>query len=323
MKKILVVYNVCGIKSDNLNHMWAPFLNNILTQEYENFYVCISGCMISEASKNYFKDLQKNSPSKIFLSFVDNVLPVNITFNAAIKECSKYMDFDGFLYVASDVDMGGNKQVISKMAALHFSSNYGITSCPVSFDSGIEAWMGADVFNHHLQHQHFEIPVGKTCNLHCMLFDKKIYDAYNSRILPDIFRTYCTESVFSFMTSALSLRFVIHDKSILVTHLAGKDGSSAGFGGYRGWMDMFNPQIPAQQRLMSQEAWNVGFGYEEYINIFVHDNNKYNPDGTCKNPQALLDFTRKALFLSPAEFNYNTINHTFLIDEQVQSPVNV
>ena len=49
-KKILVVYNICGIKFDNLG-MWEDHLQDILNQDYPNFTVAVSGCVISENSK--------------------------------------------------------------------------------------------------------------------------------------------------------------------------------------------------------------------------------------------------------------------------------
>jgi hypothetical protein len=314
MKKILVVYNCCGIRQNNLP-MWSSHLNNILKQNYENFDVCISGCLISEDAKSYFQNLKNEYQNKIILSFIDEVLPVNITFNKSCIEASKYHNYDGFMYVASDVNFNDDVNVITKLVNLHFSDNIGITSAVVSADSGIDVWLGLDVLNNHLNNNHFEIPVGKTLNMHCMIFDKKIFESYNQKIIPDIFRTYCTESVYSFITASLGMKYVIHDKSVLLTHLIGRDGSSVGFGGNRGWQDMFNPNIPVEQRLMTQEAKDCGFGYEEYINIFIHDSEKYNDDNTHKNPEILYDFNKKSIFLTEEEFNYNNINIQFFSNE--------
>jgi hypothetical protein len=310
MKKILVVYNCCGIARNNIS-MWSSHLSSILNQNYENFDVCVSGCRISEEAKTYFTNLKNEYKNKIHLSFIDEVLPVNITFNKACIMSSEFENYDAFMYVASDVSFGGDNNVISKLTDLHFSSNYGITSAVVSFDSGIEAWLGSQIFHDYLNNSHYEVPIGKTLNLHCMLFDRKIFDSYNKKILPDIFRTYCTESVFSFITASLGLKFIIHNKSVFLSHLVSQDGASSGFNGYRGWEDMFNPSISAQERLMNEEAKSVGFGYEEYINVFVHDENKYNEKNEHKNPEELYTFNKKAIFLSENEFNYDKININF------------
>ena len=314
MKKILVVYNCCGIRQNNLS-MWSSHINNILKQNYENFDVCISGCLISEDAKSYFKNLKNEYQNKIILSFIDEVLPDNITFNKSCIEASKYHNYDGYMYVASDVNFNDDVNVITKLVNLHFSDNIGITSAVVSADSGIDVWLGLDVLNNHLNKNHYEVPIGKTLNMHCMIFDKKIFESYNQKIIPDIFRTYCTESVYSFITASLGMKYVIHDKSVFLTHLIGRDGSSVGFGGSRGWQDMFNPRIPVEQRLMTQEAKDCGFGYEEYINIFIHDSEKYNDDNTHKNPEILYNFNKKSIFLTEEEFNYNNINIQFFSNE--------
>ena len=55
--KILVVYNICGLKFDNLE-MWSNHLKDILNQDYPNFTVAVSGCIVSDKSKN---ELQKSN----------------------------------------------------------------------------------------------------------------------------------------------------------------------------------------------------------------------------------------------------------------------
>jgi hypothetical protein len=311
MKKILVVYNCCGIAKDNWN-MWESHLNGVINQSYENFDICISGCRISDPSKERFLELKKNSNKKIYLNFIEDTLPVNVTFNKSCIESSKLDYYDAFMYLASDVNIGVNLDTIKNLSDLHFSDSIGITSGVVNFDSGIEVWLGNDIFNNFLNHSHYEIPVGKTLNLHCMIFDRKIFESYNERIIPDIFRTYCTESVFSFITASLNLKFMIHNKNVFVTHLAGQDGSSVGFGGGRTWTDLFNSKTSVHERLMSEEAKSVGFGYEEYINVFIHDHSKYNEDNTHKNPKELFEFNKKSLFLSEDELDYNTINFNII-----------
>ena len=57
MKKVLVVYNCCGIANDNIS-MWDKHLQKVLNQDYENFDVCISGCKISESSKEHFRTMK-------------------------------------------------------------------------------------------------------------------------------------------------------------------------------------------------------------------------------------------------------------------------
>ena len=58
-KNLLVVYNICGIKHDNIE-MWINHLQDIVDQKYNNFTVAISGCKISESSKKTLLNLKIN-----------------------------------------------------------------------------------------------------------------------------------------------------------------------------------------------------------------------------------------------------------------------
>lgn len=306
MKRILVVYNVSGIIRE-LWDMWEPHLINILEQDYPNYHVCVSGCKITETSKVRFKEIQKKYSNKLSLVFTDEIHPVNVTFNKTCMIMSEKNYYDGFLYVASDVNFTNYKNVITDMVKLHFDKNSGITSVVVNYDSGIIPWMGEFVFNVLLEQDHYKIPVGKSCNMHCMLFDSKFYEGFSHKIIPDIFRSYCTESVFSFLTASIGKNFMIHKKNLMLQHVGHADGSSGGFQGYRGWKDLYLSKLPVEERLMTTEAKECGFGYEECGNVFIHDSTKYNLDGSVKSPKRLFDFIKKSLYLSDEELNYSEI----------------
>ena len=49
-KSILVIYNICGIKFNNID-MWLNHLEDIASQNYSNFKVAISGCVVSKDSQ--------------------------------------------------------------------------------------------------------------------------------------------------------------------------------------------------------------------------------------------------------------------------------
>jgi hypothetical protein len=306
MKNILVIYNVSGIIHEMWN-MWESHLTNILNQEYENYHVCVSGCKVSNNSKIKFKELQQKYPNKLSFVFTDDIHPVNVTFNKTCMIMSENNYYDGYLYVASDVNFTEYKYVITDLVNLHFGKNSGITSAVVNYDSGIVPWMGEFVFNVLLEHDHYKVPIGKSCNMHCMLFDRKFFDSFSSKIIPDIFRSYCTESVFSFLTASINKNFMIHKKNLTLLHVGHADGSSGGFQGYRGWRDLYLSKIPVEERLMTNDAKECGFGYEECGNVFMHDITKYNIDGTVKLPKKLFDFIKKNLYLSNEELNYDEI----------------
>jgi hypothetical protein len=307
-KKILVVFNCSGIIRNPID-MWESHLLQILKQDYADYDVCVSGCKISEDSKKRLQILKNNHPNNFHLIFFDEIYPVNVTFNKSCLIMSENKNFDAFLYVASDVGFNNRNDVLQKITDLHFSGEYGITSTVVNYDSGIDSWMGSDVLNNKLSLDNFIVPIGKTCNLHCMMFDKKIFESYG-KILPDIFRSYCTESTFTFLTASVDLKFVIHKNDLLLIHLGHTDGSSGGFQGNRGWSDLYNSKLTVQERLINQKANEVGFGYEECSSILLHNKQKYDHKGNHINSVELLDFMKYSVFLSTEELNYNNINYT-------------
>jgi hypothetical protein len=164
MKKILVVYNICGIQSCNTN-IWKEHICSIINQNYENFDLAISGCMIpkniQEELKNY---LQINTTLKIIFNFIEEILPVNVTFNHTCMLSTQNTQYDGYLYVASDVKFT-NRDIISNLTKTHFNNNSAITIAMVDVDSGIEYWFD-ESYLQKLTSTNLEIPVGKTLNMH-------------------------------------------------------------------------------------------------------------------------------------------------------------
>ena len=62
--RILVIYNICGIKFNNLE-MWSNHLQDILNQDYPNFTIAVSGCVISESSKIELEKLRNRADKMI------------------------------------------------------------------------------------------------------------------------------------------------------------------------------------------------------------------------------------------------------------------
>lgn len=311
MKKILVVFNICGINQCHVD-IWVRNILNIINQDYPNFDLAISGCSIPKGQQhNIANKLSSIKTKKIIYNYIEEILPVNVTFNHTCWVATqKDPTYEGYLYVASDINFGTNQKVISHLVKTHFSSNSGITSAVVDNDSGLDRWFDKS-FIEKLQNSNVEVPIGKTLNLHTFLFDKKLYNKFNKKIIPDIFASYCTESTFSFLCASIDKKFVIHNtKEILLKHMEQLDGRSAGFGPEekRGWEHLFKSKKSVQDRLMTEEAFEVGFGYEELQNIFPHNKKMY-VDNQHVCPEKLLDFLRTALFLSKDEFNYKNIKY--------------
>ena len=325
--RILVIYNICGIKFNNLE-MWSNHLQDILNQDYPNFTVAVSGCVVSDSSKIELEKL-KTKYSNVIFNWIEDILPVNVTFNHTAQVCTKQLgEFDGYLYVASDVKFGDDIKVIEKLAYLHQNSNSALTYALVDNDHGLDAWYPEvwDNLDKLLDTDHFCINIGKTANMHVTLFDKEIYNNFNNKIVPDIFATHCTETTYSYLAASLAKKFVVHNKNIMLSHIGFADGHSVGFideikyDDKLSWKHLFKSSIPADERLLSQEAKESGFGYGEWKQmlmpgetILYRDETMYDEEENHKNPQKLLSFLKKAIYLSDNEFNYNNVNYKLVV----------
>jgi hypothetical protein len=316
-KKILVVYNICGIKYDNI-HMWTNHLEDIIAQDYTNYTIAISGCKISENSKKILNDL-KNKYNNIVLNWIDEILPISVTFNQTVQVCiDKLGSFDGYFYIASDVKFGNDKKVISKMAKLHFEGNGAITSAMVDNDHGLDGiyydcW---DELDSLLNTDHFCINIGRGANMHAMIFDHSIYEAFNKKLLPDIFASHHIENTFVYIAAALEKKFIVHSKDIMLGHIGFADGHAVGFmdeikwDHKIAWKHLFKSSIPAEERLLNDEAKECGFGYGG--TLLLPNEKMYDENESHINPARLLNFLKTAIYLSKDEFDYQNVNYTFI-----------
>ena len=82
-QKLLIVYNTCGIlKNENVNYYIAT-LNSLLEQANDDHHVVISGCLHRQDVKTKIKTILGN---RISYSFIDEKLPVNVTFNKTVQK---------------------------------------------------------------------------------------------------------------------------------------------------------------------------------------------------------------------------------------------
>ena len=318
--RILVIYNICGIRFNNLE-MWSNHLQDILNQEYSNFTVAVSGCIVSDESKVELEKL-KEKHNNIVFNWIEDKVPVNVTFNHTAQVCTEQLgEFDGYLYVASDVKFGSDTKVIEKLAYLHQNSNSAMTYALVDNDHGLDGWY-ADVWSDldkMLETDHFCINIGRTANMHVILFDKVIYNTFNNKIVPDIFATHCTETTYSYLTATLNKKYVVHNKIVMLGHIGFADGHSVGFineiqyNDNLAWKHLFRSKISAEERLLNDEAKASGFGYEAHRGLLAHDESMYDENENHIEPEKLLGFLKKAIYLSEDEFNYKTINYKLTI----------
>ena len=319
--KLCIVFNICGISGrENVNY-YISSIKSILNQEFDDFRIVISSCL---SSPFVIETLLKEFGDSVSYNFINEVLPVNITFNqTAIKFTEEFGTPEAYLYVDSGIFLGEDKFVLNKLYDLHKSGPFGMTAARVDSDSGIFQWFneGENAQDENGQENlfkngHFIIPIGKTTNLHLQLFDKSIFNAFDSKILPDIFASHCTESTFSFINASLNKKFVLH-KDVIVHHYTSMDGASSGFrpeyAKVPGWQHL----LPFGKKTIfdiinNPEALECGFGYEECQNILNHSPELYNSDGFVEDPNRLRNFISENIYLSESEFDYNKIQHYFI-----------
>ena len=310
-KKYLIVYNTCGISGKDNSQYYIDAINTIRAQGFKDYKLALSSC------KNPEDQIQRvMSNCKVdFVNKIDDILPVNITFNDTVRECIEhYGEFEAYLYLDSGVKFTEEGQ-LSDLFELYETGNYSMVSAQVDNDMGW-AWFGLNEYLKPILTKDLIVPVGRACNLHCQIFSKEIYDQYGN-VMPDIFKSYCTESVFSLINAAIKKQWIISSK-VRVHHAFtvpdgspddgdGLDGHSSGFRAPHGtWDDVYPPHTMAEI-VSLQEGTECGFGYEELRGIKIHKGECFDENFHCKNEE-LKSFLKKYLYRSPSDFDYKKIN---------------
>lgn len=319
--KLHVIFNTCGIaRAGNVEH-YKNRIRSILNQGGVDFRVCVSSCRNSEGDRVDMMNAFKGHP--VSFNFTEDTLPVNITFNDSCRFMAiEYGMPDAFVYMDSGVTLP-NSGCLQHLLKLHQFGPYAMTAARTTTDAGTYLWFQKG--NHHgdesgqqglYEKGDLVVPIGKTVNLHLQLFDKAIFNSFRGSILPDVFASYCTESVFTFVCAALGMQFV-SSATVVVDHTVALDWGSAGFRpeglGHPYWQHL----LPFAPRKMAEivadpEALACGFGYEECQNILNHDPNCYTEHGFCQDPQRLLNFIKANLYLDRNHFSYDQIRHNFI-----------
>jgi len=329
--KLTIIFNTCGISGAENTDSYISSINSILNQKFDDFRVVLSSCLNSNKTKNSIMNEFKN---KISYSFIDEILPVNITFNKSVQSSVAHLGkSDGYIYVDSGVDMSNDLTTLSKLYDLHKSGPNGMTSSRVNADAGYYLWFGEKNFTGWSPYNHvteeldsqcsqimfkngnFTVPIGKTVNLHLQIFDNSIFESFDNRLMPDIFASHSTEGTFTFINSCLNKKFVVH-KDVCVNHSISMDGASSGFRPEKAGVPGYQHTIGFSKKTImdavnSQEAKECGFGYEECQNILIHDESKFDENGFSKNPERLKKFLLEGFYLSKEEFDYENINSVF------------
>lgn len=311
MKKLLVVYNTCGISGRSNLNAYLKSVESILEQDLEDTEVAISSCLNQPAEMSF---LQSYFSDNVSYNYIKEILPVSITFNHTVNHCvEKFGEFEGYMFVDSGISFGEDTTIIRRLYDLFSSSEYGMVAARTDDDMGFDDWFKTDMVGDSLfSEDHLVVPVGRAVNLHTQIFSNKLLKSYGN-ILPDIFAGQCMESVFGFLCAALKTRWVVH-KDIILEHATGMDGPSSGFSpslhqlqGKPRWDHMFGTEESILDII--RRGTPYGMGYEENKSIAVHDPSKFTDD--LSNDDKLKDYIKDNMFLKFPQFDYNNINHEF------------
>lgn len=307
MKRLLVVYNTCGIKPSSQQNLPYYFesINNILGQDLDGIHVVLSGCAHQAHIAQQIKDTLQQ---KISYNFIPEVLPVNVTFNDTVLQCIEaFGEFEGYMYVDSGIDFQRQHNVLNALYSLMKSGPYGMVAARADSDTGFSTWYKtSDLGQNLFDEGPLIVDIGKAVNLHVQIFHNDLQSFYG-RLIPDIFAGQCTESTFSFMCAALKMLWIVHP--LVVHHHTAMDGPSMGFrppptswehafGTTEKIVDIINRGVP------------YGMGYEELRQIAMHNPEKFD-ENLFATDVNLKHYIRDNLFLSREQFNYDAINREF------------
>ena len=300
--KNLVAYNICGISNNQSLERYIDRLESITSQSSfkDNYELVISSCLSDDNILSGLKDHGFN------VFEIKDKVPVNVSFNNTCIKAKEIFntDFDSYIYIDSGIKLTDPHS----LDTLSDQINQGDSAMVCGM---IDNDMDLDFWNLDIHGDKYVIPVGKATNLHFQAFSKELVDYYN-RPMPDIFASFCTESTFSFMCAALQKNWTVMS-NVFAEHEISMDGRSSGFSPEQAHIERGttadHPFVIDSifDRIVTEDGYNLGFGYEECRSIMVHDSSKYDENGHCKNDE-LKEWIKNNLFLSKEEFDYEKMN---------------
>lgn len=319
-KKILVVYNTCGISGKENSQYYIESIKSILDQEFDSFDVVVSSCLNSEVTK---KNILDKYNGKVKFNFINEKHPVNVTFNhSVIKTIERQGEYESYMYVDSGTTFLPG--LLSGLYERMKTGKYGMVTAQPENDTeyfgglGIGRHRGDDEYAREIMFKEgdYTIPIGKGMGTHTNMISNAIRSFYG-RVYPDIFAGHCTESTFSFINAALKKQWIVV-KDFILPHNISMDGQSSGFNTAE-WV--FYQKRPAfdhpyriksiLKRVVTKRAISCGFGYEECKNILMHDPSQFDDNYHCIN-EDLKEFIKDTLFLKKEELDYEQINSEYI-----------
>ncbi len=302
--KHLVIYSVCGIRGLERIDKYLDHVNSLLRMEGDSFRVVVSGCLSTSHCKRL---LPERLGDRVSYNWITARVPVGVSFNHSVLQAVKeFGPAEGYVYVDSGVDCT-YPGMLTKMEDRR-QQGYAMVHARVDEDHGFD-WNGIHFPN---DGGDCVVPIGRTCNLHMQMFDRCLLEAYG-KLMPDIFASDTSESIFSFMCAAVRKRMLVLSEPT-IRHMAMLDGASSGF--QRGEVPFRPGTTGASVVKLAEQGWDYGFGYEECQGRVLHDPAKYDGNGMLVSEDlrvGLLNFIKTKMFLQePHEFDYAAIEHEWI-----------
>ena len=318
MKKILIVYNTCGVSGKENSAYYINSIKSILTQDFDSFDVVVSSCLNSDTTK---KNLLEHFKDKVKFNFINELHPVNVTFNHSIeKTIERFGEYESYIYMDSGTTFTSG--LLSAMYDRMKTKKYGMVTAQPENDTeyfaglGVGRHRGDDEYAREILFKDgdYIIPIGKGMGTHTNMISNEIRSFYG-RVYPDIFASHCTESTFSFINAGINKQWLLL-KDFILPHNLSMDGQSSGFKNEK-WVS--TGRLPYDhgyridsilERILTKEALECGFGYEECKNVLMHKPEEFDENYHCKNDK-LKYYIKDVLFLKDNELNYGDIKHEY------------
>ncbi len=134
-RKILAVYNTCGIQRDNTK-WYIESIKSLLAQDMEGARVALSSC---RNSPECIRELYTIFGNKISYCLTPELHTVNITFNNTVQRCVEhYGEFDSYMYVDSGCTMDDQVNIFRLAHETMVNNDYGIVVIQTDTDEGLE-----------------------------------------------------------------------------------------------------------------------------------------------------------------------------------------
>ena len=316
--KALLVYNICGLGNKPPLDYYIKCLDSFLDQEFNNYRVLLSAC---KSDTNLLNSLYKKYRDKISYVSHNEVHTVNITFNKAVQEYVKEKGpAESYLFVDSGCSFYNpeidtlDKTILKNTYNTFKKYNNSIISLQTDSDEALQTIdqkykyqtpyvqvIGNDLY----------VPLGNALNCHVTMFSHEMYEAYNSKLIPDVFRAFCTESTFRYLAAAIKTKwYVMKDQQ--VQHLKAIEGPSTGFAHvspqYKNTWNNLLYDRNALDFIKDTEFINSGIGYEECNNILPHNKAAYDENDIPLDSEGMKKLINKYFFLTKKELDYNKMN---------------